>query len=374
MDFTGREARLGWGRALFDGGREEERVLKAISLVKNQETNGVWDYLRILRASLFGIGKPSRFRDNQEMNETQLPSGVVKLPHLGVIRAEGPDAANFLHNQLTQDFLLIKDDQARLAGYCSAKGRLLASCIAWKPDAQTVLMVFPVEQVAPILKRLSMYVLRAKLKLSDCSAELGVWGLLGNRAASIFGSQTMPAWSRVRVGAADAICLYPGLGQALALWVAPHEGSAPDGPGLDLATWEWAQVQSAVCLLPLALSDALVPQMINYESVGGVNFKKGCYPGQEVVARSQFRGTLKRRGFLLAASAPVQPGQEVFHSDDPDQPCGLVVAVGTSPGGQTVAFASLQIVATQTGQLHGASPDGPSLSLLPLPYPLLEDI
>jgi folate-binding protein YgfZ len=308
------------------------------------------------------------------MNETQQLSGVVRLPHLGVIRAEGPDAAHFLHNQLTQDFLLLQDDQARLAGYCSAKGRLLASCIAWKTDPQTVLMVFPISQISAILKRLSMFVLRAKVKLSDITAQQSVWGLVGQSAESVLGARAMQAWSRVRDNSADAISLYPGLSQALALWVTPLSTAVPAGPTIDLATWQWAYVQSAVCLLPYELSEALVPQMINYESVGGINFKKGCYPGQEVVARSQFRGTLKRRGFLFSCATPAQPGQEIFHSSDPEQACGLVVANAAGPNDQYVTFASLQIAATQTGQLHCAHPDGPELTLLPLPYSLLDDI
>lgn len=309
------------------------------------------------------------------MNETQLTTGVVKLPHMGILRAEGPESAQFLHNQMTQDFLLLKDDQARLAGYCSGKGRLLASCVAWKADAQTVLMVFPLAQVATILKRLSMFVLRAKVKLSDASAEMDVWGLVGAAAESVMGIQTQQAWARTRVGSADAISLYPGLGQSLALWVAPQNGTPPAGPSLALANWEWLSVHSGVCLLPHELSDVFVPQMINYESVGGVNFKKGCYPGQEVVARSQFRGTIKRRGFLLDCAAPALPGQEIFNATDPDQPCGVVVQAATNPVGQkTVIFASMQISATQAGALHCANPAGPDLTPMPLPYPLLEDI
>lgn len=308
------------------------------------------------------------------MNDKELPSGVVKLSHLGVIRVEGPDAAHFLHNQLTQDFLLIKPDQARLAGYCSAKGRLLASVVGLKPDDQTVLLVLPVALVATITERLSMFVLRAKVKLSDASSDYDLCGLVGHSADEALGDINLPAWALVRGGGAYVIRWYPAFGQNLALWIAPSGHAAPKGPELPPSVWQWAEVNSGVTLLPANLSDALVPQMVNFESVGGVNFKKGCYPGQEVVARSQFRGTLKRRGFLLRTHATVQAGQEVFHSDDASQPCGVVVSVATAPEGHTVLFASLQIAATQSGQLHSATADGPILEILPLPYPLLEDI
>jgi folate-binding Fe-S cluster repair protein YgfZ len=127
--------------------------------------------------------------------------------------------------------------------------------------------------------------------------------------------------------------------------------------------------------------------MLNYESVGGVSFKKGCYPGQEVVARSQFRGTLKRRAYLAclqqnppdtaatnAPQAPLFAGQEVYCSQDPEQPCGLVVQAAHNRAGQWVAIVSLQTSAADGQKLSIGSADGPAISLLPLPYPLLEDI
>jgi hypothetical protein len=114
--------------------------------------------------------------------------------------------------------------------------------------------------------------------------------------------------------------------------------------------------------------------MLNYESVGGVNFKKGCYPGQEVVARSQFRGTLKRRAYIAHADAQLAAGQEVFQAADAQQPVGTVVQVAPAPGGGADAIVSLQISAAQAGHLHAGAADGPALGLLPLPYPLLDDI
>jgi folate-binding Fe-S cluster repair protein YgfZ len=108
--------------------------------------------------------------------------------------------------------------------------------------------------------------------------------------------------------------------------------------------------------------------------VGGVNFKKGCYPGQEVVARSQFRGTLKRRAFLVASDAAPSVGQDVFHSSDAEQPCGTVAAAAANPAGGWNAVVSMQTSAAAGGTLHAGSVTGPQLQLLPLPYPLLDDI
>ena len=114
--------------------------------------------------------------------------------------------------------------------------------------------------------------------------------------------------------------------------------------------------------------------MLNYESVGGVNFKKGCYPGQEVVARSQFRGTLKRRAYLVHSEAAMAAGQEIFASTDAEQPVATVVQAAAAPTGGFDAIISGQISAVVTGDLHVGAVDGAPLLVQALPYALLEDV
>jgi hypothetical protein len=138
--------------------------------------------------------------------------------------------------------------------------------------------------------------------------------------------------------------------------------------------WSWGEVRSGVVLISAPLHEAFVPQMLNYESVGGVNFKKGCYPGQEVVARSQFRGTLKRRAYLVHADTLMTPGQEVFQALDADQPCGMVVQAAPSPEGGFDAVVSMQVSAFEAGGLHLGAVAGPTLTATAMPYPLLSDI
>jgi len=170
------------------------------------------------------------------------------------------------------------------------------------------------------------------------------------------------------------VSLYPSDGVPRALWIAPAGSPAPQGAELDPAIWPWSEVRSGIVTLTTPVVEAFVPQMINYESVGGVNFKKGCYPGQEVVARSQFRGTLKRRTYLVQADAPVSAGQEVFAAADAEQPVGIVAQAAPAPGGGWSALVSMQIAALEAGGLHAGAADGPALTVDPLPYPLLEDI
>jgi folate-binding protein YgfZ len=296
-------------------------------------------------------------------------NGVAALPHLGVIRAQGEDAAKFLHNQLTHDFALLGPGEARLAAFCSAKGRMLASFIGLRRGSDEILLVCSRDVLPAALKRLSMFVLRSRVKLSDATAEHALYGLVGEPAAT-----ADPPWTLREAAGGLRVQLYPADGQPRALWVGPAGAAAPGQPALDPALWQWAEVRSGVALVTQPIVEAFVPQMLNYESVGGVNFKKGCYPGQEVVARSQFRGTLKRRAFLAHCTGELAAGQEVFRASDPEQPAGIVAEAAPCPDGGWDAIVSLQLSAAEAEDLHAGAPDGPALKLLPLPYLLLADV
>lgn len=300
-------------------------------------------------------------------------NGVAPLPHLGIIRVEGEDAAKFLQGQLTQDFSLLGLSEGRLAAYCSAKGRMLASFVGFKRSHTEIVLVCGRDILAPTLKRLSMYVLRAKARLSDATADFDLYGLLGSSMDAAAGQAGAP-WTKTDAGTASIVELYPADGQRRGLWIAPARETAPAGPVLSPTFWEWTEVRSGIARISPPVVEAFVPQMLNYESVGGVNFKKGCYPGQEVVARSQFRGTLKRRAYVAHSASPLEAGQEVFHDADPSQPCGLVVQAAAAPAGGVDAIISIQISAAQTGSLRASGADGPLLEILPLPYLLVADV
>ena len=295
-------------------------------------------------------------------------NGVAPLPHLGVLRVQGADAIPFLQGQLTNDFALLPDDQARLAAYCSAKGRMLASFIGFKRSADEILLVCSRDLLPAMQKRLAMFVLRAKVKITDATGDFALHGL-----ADAAVPQPGAPWTRVASSEADIVHLYPAAGVPRALDVRPVAAPAPVGEAMTTAAWLWGEVQSGVATLSAPVVEAFVPQMLNYESVGGVNFKKGCYPGQEIVARSQFRGTIKRRAFVAHADAPMAAGQEVFDAADPEQPVGLVAQAAEAPEGGNDAIVSLQLAA-QGADLRVGTADGAVLRLQPLPYRLLEDI
>jgi tRNA-modifying protein YgfZ len=301
-------------------------------------------------------------------------SGVVDLRHLGVIRVEGEDAVKFLQGQLTQDVALMGASEAHLAAFCNAKGRMQASFVVFRRSDQEILMICSKDLLAQTLKRLSMFVLRAKVRLTDASNDFSLFGLAGSAIETIAGS-ARPAWAKLDFDGENLIFLYPGAGQARALWCAPAGTPAPQGARLAPELWDWLEVQAGIAMITLPIFEAFVPQMLNYESVGGVNFKKGCYPGQEVVARSQFRGTLKRRAYLAHCEGTAGLGEEVFHARDPEQPCGMVAAAAPNPAGGFDAIVSMQTsAAAEAGPGNLKLGTGAALTLMPLPYPLLDDI
>jgi len=234
-----------------------------------------------------------------------------------------------------------------------------------------------------------MFVLRAKVKLTDASADFQVLGYLGQAAADISPALVAAApWHVIHQEESYFIQLHPGKTATgkLARVLQISQNKTSDGttlktapaPSISSQDWQLAEVLSGISMVQTESSEAFVPQMLNYESVEGVSFKKGCYPGQEVVARSQFRGTLKRRAFVVSCSEPMQVGQEVFSADDKEQACGAVSSAAKfEPAGSHKAqwwgIASLQLSALQNA-LHLGQAEGAVMQAYALPYPLLEDI
>ncbi len=298
------------------------------------------------------------------MSEQTVMNGVAALGDWGVIRAVGPEAATFLHGQLTNDTEHLAVGAACLAGYCSPKGRLLASFIVWRAAKEELLLACHASVLPATLKRLSMFVLRAKCKLSDASTELPLCGAAGATAQGLL--VDAPVWSARTADDRTVIRLPDAEGVPRALVA----GAAPVGEPLSLDSWRWLEVRSGIAVIEAATTDQFVPQMLNFEIVGGVNFQKGCYPGQEIVARAQYRGTVKRRAFLFDTEGAALAGQEIFHSGDAAQPAGRVANAAPNLRGGASVLAEVKLAALPAGSLHLGAPDGPVLTRQALPYAL----
>jgi folate-binding protein YgfZ len=267
-------------------------------------------------------------------------TGIAKLERYGLLHAAGDDARAFLHAQLTNDFEHLPAAQARYAGWCSPKGRLLATFLV-VPFAGGFLLQLSRDLVPAILKRLQMYVLRSKVKLTDVSGDWTQFGVWDAEAGA-------PLAVRVS-GGTVSVLIEPGRFLVLA------EGAAAARyvPNASADDWALAEVRAGRALIEPPTQDQFVPQMVNYELAGGVDFHKGCYPGQEVVARAQYR----LRGVALKA------GQELYSDDAPGQPSGMVV---NASGDESLAV--LQTSAVEAKAAIRAQPQAAALEVLPLPY------
>ena len=278
----------------------------------------------------------------------------AKLGQYGLLRVAGADARDFLHAQLTVDVEQLAPGNARHAGWCSAKGRLLATFLLIALEDGFLLQLAR-DLAAPVAKRLSMFILRSKVQLTDESAAVPQHGLWGEGAAAKLrelGLQAPAAALQASAaGGRIAVCLGPERYLVLGADLEP-----------DSAEEDWAllDIRAGVPVVSLATQDQLVPQMANLELLGGVDFRKGCYPGQEIVARAQYRGEVKRRMYRLRSSVPLVSGQELYADD---APAGTVLNAARDE-----ALAVLQVSSAEGGAPIRAAQGGAALQILPLPY------
>lgn len=294
-----------------------------------------------------------------------------RLAGYGVLAVRGADARSFLHAQLTADVANLAAGRAALAGWCSAKGRLLASFLV-VPRDDGFLLQLARNLAAPVAKRLGMFVLRAKAKVSDESDLWVQYGYRGPEAAPKLAAAGLPApgapFEHAQSDAVSLICT----GDARWLLLAPAQADPAARVGLaatDHGFWQLDEIRAGRPLIEAATQDLFVPQMVNYEALGGVDFRKGCYPGQEVVARAQYRGQVKRRMVRARVQGELElsPGLELYGAERADEAAGTVVnAARTAEGWELLAVASS--AALEQGSLR-AGRSGPPLEMLPLPYP-----
>lgn len=318
---------------------------------------------------------------------------LAPLDDLAVLRISGEDAPGFLHAQLSNDINGLGADEARLAAYCNPKGRMLGSLLLWRETTQQdspLLALVKADIVEPLLKRLRMFVLRAKVGFEPTT--LNVQGvsraLLGGAPADGSGLalDAGTAWQLKREGPLTFIGA-PAASDGLSRWWlldADQAGAAALAERLGLAqgqpqAWHAQDIEAGLGWVEHDNLELFIPQSLNYDLSGGVSFTKGCYPGQEIVARAHFRGTVKRRGLAgqcrLPADAELHAGMDIFEAGRPGSPAGRIInaagehANGRQPRGWRV-FMELSLADIEHGDFRAISPDGPAIRLLPLPYSL----
>ncbi len=306
-----------------------------------------------------------------------------KIIGSGVLRFDGADAQSFLQSQLTNNVLSVDEQHSQYTGYCTPKGRLLASMLLWRRDSAYYMML-PRGLCEPLRKRLSMYILRAKVKAADVSDEHVLFGIEGADAAAIVATLAGAAPHAVHeaVYGDEITALKVPANRYLIAAPALQSGRieatlAAAANGTPETLWSALDIEAGIPTVVAATQEQFVPQTVNFDLIGAVSFDKGCYPGQEIVARTHYLGKVKQRMVRAHVTANEaqgvpQAGDKLYSAPFGDQACGMIVSSVFSAAGTDAAhhdvLAVIQTSTLETAGVHWKSVDGPILQLVSLPY------
>jgi len=313
-----------------------------------------------------------------ELLATRDNTVLCDLSQFGTIKVNGEEAQKFLQNLLSNDINTINIKTAQLSSFNSPKGRMLATFLISQQGSDYLLQL--PRSLTPVMhKKLAMYVLRSKVKVSDASEEIICIGLSGKNATKLieqhFNIKPEQDWASIQDDkacviriAADRFQINTSVQYAQVLWESMRTSAQMAGS----ACWDWLNIRAGIPVVTPATQEQFVLQMTNLDILGGVSFKKGCYPGQEIVARTHYLGKQKRRMFLahVETDNPVAAGEELFSEEMPGQACGMVMNACAAPGGGYDLLAVMQISSYEAQQVHLQTPQGSALQFLPLPYSL----
>jgi len=302
------------------------------------------------------------------------------LSHYGLISVHGEDAAEFLLGQFTNDLREVDEQRSQYSGYCNAKGRLLCTFRIFR-HGDSYYLSQPAEMVEPLINKLRMFVLRSKVTIEKASDTFVHLGISGEAAAAdlekAFGVLPEKLHDVVRndnglvinvPGVRPGYEIFTTREYASTLWDALNVHHAPIGAD----AWQLLDIEAGVPVIYPQTQETFIPQMVNLQLVDGVSFRKGCYPGQEIVARMQYLGKLKRRMYRARVDSKErpQPGDEVFPGKEDAQSVGKLVSAAPHPDGGFAMLVVLQIASAESDTtLHLGANDGAELALEPLPYP-----
>lgn len=337
------------------------------------------DFLLTRGASFDGVAVASFGDPAGELAAARDAAVVCDLAPLAALRVTGPDAASFLQGQVTSDVRALVPGSLQLSAWCSPKGRVLANFIVRRIDVERFELLLPRLLLESVRKRLAMFVLRSKVAIDDASGETVRIGIGGRAALQCVDAAVGPPPALHRSTAIDggSIVALPGArfiafvgpAGAPALWDRFTAARAAGFP-----CWRWLTIRAGIPMILPPTQDRFIPQMINLDALGGISFEKGCYAGQEIVARTRYLGRLKERLALGHTASVPAPGARLYAPAFGDQPCGTVVNANAAPDGGGDFLLVGQTAAIAAGELRMDAVDGPAVSLLPLPYALPEAV
>ena len=349
--------------------------------------NSAWQQWLQSAGAQIEDGIARNFGNPQAELEAARAGGVLAdLSHLGVLEFAGEDSEAYLQGQLSCDVCSIGASSSSYGSYCTPKGRMLADFLIWRPTpglSGGFRMALSRSIVATVQKRLKMYVMRSKVQVSDATDSLVLLGVSGDAAAGALDSVLagLSTHETRHFGEGSTAISLPGgrflltvpADGASKLWASLAATLRPVGT----PCWEWLDIRSGVPLITARTQEQFLPQMTNLELLGGVSFKKGCFTGQEVVARTQHLGKVKRRMFLAHVDdvrTPPEPGDEIFSDDIPGQASGMVVSAQPAPGAGHDLLVVVHVSSRESSTVHVRSTDGPVLRFIDLPYTVTSTI
>lgn len=272
------------------------------------------------------------------------------------LRVSGVDAASFLHGQFTNDLDSLPEGRAQMSAYCAPKGGVISNFLIWK-EKDTFTILLPEEQSEAMARRLSMFRLRAEVEIEDCGDQHSYTGLIEHNCPAL----------QVRIDGGGTEVGWPCGHRAMRI----TEASEASGPGDD-ERWRLLDIESGIPFVRQATNEKFVPQYLNLDALDAISFDKGCYPGQEVVARLHYLGNLKHRTYRLrfAPGTELAPADEIFPCGEETRACGHVVDAQVAPDDSVVALAVVRRETALSRELCALATDGPEAERLSLPYPL----
>jgi tRNA-modifying protein YgfZ len=340
--------------------------------------NQAWHQYLANRKASSDKGDTSVFADERTR------SVIYDITHLGLLFVSGRDSETFLQGQATCDVSILTEHRSSLGALCNPKGRVITTFTILKTSGSGYLLLLPAELLEPVRQRLQRYVLRSDVRLEDVSDQWCVVGLSGQQPAPLPAEQEIELcdaiqsvarqadWITIRMRSADErFLVLASTARAVTLWeqMADEKQFSEHDSGL----WMCHDIADGIPVIAQATSEAFVPQMINLDLLDGISFDKGCYTGQEVVARMHYLGKLKRRMYLGSGTSgqTPNPGDPVFDAKAADeQRVGTIVMAACCAADQYHFLAVLQTASAESGDLRIDSPDGEPMTLRPLPYRL----
>jgi len=351
--------------------------------------NNDWKTFLEDAGAVFDNGIVQDFGNPQREQQASVSGTVMTdLSHLGVIQASGEDAASFLQGQLTNDINQVDEQHCQISGYCNPQGRLLAIFQIFRFQGDYFLLL-PSSLLHETLERLKKFILMSKVAIKDASDDWVRIGIYGKQASERLqplldslpdtqhsacvsaGLCTLP----VSTGSVPRFLVFGPPADMQNLWNKLNVHLAPVGA----SNWGWHDIQAGIPVVYPETIGSFIPQMVNLEAFDGINYKKGCYTGQEIIARLHYRGKLKRRMYLAYIArdgfdTPPQPGDILYHdqADQESKAIGHIARCQPAPDGGISVLAVIVIELANTGlkqgHIHWQSTTGPVLEARPLPY------